>query len=62
MVPAPAAAPTSDSFQLPSSLPAAKYGLYVKVVDPTGYRGALPLAIAGATIDGAYKLADVTTR
>ena len=62
MVPAPAAAPTSDSFQLPSSLPSAKYGLYVKVVDPAGYRGALPLAIAGVTTDGAYKLADVTTR
>ena len=58
-LPADMATSTTDGFTLPPSLSPGSYGLFVKVVDPTGYRDALPLALEGRTADGAYTLADV---
>jgi hypothetical protein len=56
----PSTTPTTvdDSFDLPLTLPTGPYRLVVKVVDPTGYRQPLPLAIEGRRADGSYTLID----
>ncbi len=46
----------TDTFALPSDLPAGTYRLVLKVVDPTGYRAPLPLAVRGRLSDGGYLL------
>jgi hypothetical protein len=48
----------TDMVFLPATLPAGDYRLVVKIVDPTGYRDPLPLAIDGRRDDGSYTLVD----
>ena len=50
----------SDEYLTPLSatLAAGNYRLVVKVVDPTGYREPLPLALEGRRADGSYTLDD----
>lgn len=43
----------TDNF---SGIPAGTYNLVLKIVDPTGYRTAYPLAISGRASDGSYAL------
>ena len=45
-----------DTYTLPSSLPTGTYSLYVKVIDPTGYRLPLILRQTGKTADTSYLL------
>jgi hypothetical protein len=47
----------TDNFVLPSNAPAGSYNLFIRLIDPKGYREALPLAIQGRTSDGSYLLA-----
>jgi hypothetical protein len=42
----------TDSYELPTG----DLSLYIRVIDPTGYRQPLPLANAGRLSDGSYKL------
>lgn len=49
----------TDTYSMPA-IDEGDYELYVKVIDPNGYRLPLPLAIQGRTADGAYPLAEIT--
>lgn len=48
-----------DRFEIPDTLAAGSYDVYVRVVSPGGYLAPLNLAIAGRTADGAYRLGSV---
>lgn len=48
-----------DRFQLPSSVEAGTYSLFLIIKDPSGYRKPLPLAIRGRNADGSYSLGTV---
>jgi hypothetical protein len=54
--PSATATGVSDNYTLPSNLPAGTYRLVLKIVDPTGYRDPLPLAIRNRRADGSYLL------
>jgi hypothetical protein len=51
--------PVVDTFTLPSFAPGT-YQLSLKIVDPTGYRKPLAIAIAGQQADGSYNLGNFT--
>lgn len=49
----------TDNFQIPATVAAGTYDVYVKVVSAEGYLKPLNLAIQGRTADGGYKLGSV---
>lgn len=55
-LPQATATQVTDNFTIPSSVPAGTYKMVLKVVDPSGYRKPLPLAIRGRLSDGGYLL------
>ena len=57
--PSAAATTKTDAFGIPG-IPAGVYGLFVKVIDPTGYRRPMPLAITPAQSDTSYFLGNIT--
>ena len=57
--PSAAATAKTDAFGVPG-VPAGVYGLYVKVIDPLGYRRPMPLAITPAQSDTSYFLGNIT--
>lgn len=57
--PSSAATPHTQAFGIPA-VPAGTYGLYVKVIDPTGYRDEMPLAITPQQGDGSYFLGNIS--
>lgn len=57
-LPAGAATTRTDIYSLPA-IAAGTYKLYVKTVDPNGYRQPLPIATLGRQTDGSYFLANV---
>ncbi len=57
--PSGASTPNSQNFSIPAVSPG-QYGLYVRVVDPLGYRDPMPLAITPRQSDGSYFLGNIT--
>jgi hypothetical protein len=49
----------SDSFVLPSTVPAGTYSLKLIIRDPNGYRKPLPIANTGRATDGSYLLGTI---
>lgn len=46
----------TDTFSVPTTVPAGNYQLHLIIKDPNGYRRPLPLAIVGRLTDGSYRL------
>ncbi|MGL4610012.1 MAG: hypothetical protein ACRCYY_10050 [Trueperaceae bacterium] len=52
----------TDMFTLPQTLDPGTYTLSLVVLDPTGYRSQLALAVEGRTSSGRYALGELTVR
>lgn len=57
--PSSSATTHTQAFGIPA-IPAGNYGLYVRVVDPTGYRRPMPLAVTPQQSDGSYFMGNIT--